>query len=52
MEVAQDADAKPGPILPTEDWVEGETLTSKTGWIEVHVTSNGCIVGIFADFYT
>lgn len=49
-EVAQDADAKPGPVLPTEDWAERETMISRTGWIEVHVGNNGCIVSVYHNF--
>lgn len=32
---------KVGPMLPTDDWVEQETLKSATGWIELH---KGCLV--------
>lgn len=46
-EVAQDAAARPGPVMPTEDWAERETLSSKTGWVEVHVSNNGCIVSVY-----
>lgn len=46
-EIAQDAAARPGPVMPTEDWAERETLSSKTGWVEVHVSNNGCIVSVY-----
>lgn len=33
---------KSGPMLPTSDWVEQETLKSATGWIELHKASLVC----------
>lgn len=44
QEIARGSEAREGPIIPTEDWVEQETLLSKNGWIEVFVGSNGCLV--------
>lgn len=34
--VASDVDPQEGPLLPSPDWVEQETLLSSCGWIEVH----------------
>ncbi|KAG9317780.1 hypothetical protein JVU11DRAFT_2001 [Chiua virens] len=34
--VASDVDGQEGPLLPSPDWVEQETLLSSCGWIEVH----------------
>lgn len=34
--VSSDADLQEGPLLPTSDWVEQETLLSISGWVEVH----------------
>ena len=34
--VASDEDIQEGPLLPSPDWVEQETLLSSCGWIEVH----------------
>ncbi|KAI9574313.1 hypothetical protein HD554DRAFT_2046213 [Boletus coccyginus] len=34
--VASDVDIQEGPLLPSPDWVEQETLLSSCGWIEVH----------------
>ncbi|KAL5508263.1 hypothetical protein ACEPAH_5882 [Sanghuangporus vaninii] len=42
-EVPPDEDAKEGPILPTEDWAERDTLRSKSGYVDVHVGKEGCI---------
>ncbi|OCB84377.1 hypothetical protein A7U60_g8361 [Sanghuangporus baumii] len=42
-EVPPDEDAKEGPILPTEDWAERDTLRSKSGDVDVHVGTDGCI---------
>ncbi|KAJ7126475.1 hypothetical protein C8R43DRAFT_1240605 [Mycena crocata] len=38
--VSLDADARDGPLMPTEDWVEQDILKSSSGWIEVH---NQCL---------
>lgn len=43
-EVAPDTDAKEGPILPSDDWTERETLLSRNGWVLVNVGAGGCIV--------
>ena len=45
-EVPPDEDAKEGPVLPTEDWAERDTLRSKTGYVDVHVGKEGCIVSV------
>lgn len=42
--VPPDSEAKEGPIMPTEDWVEQDVLLSKNGWIEIHLGKSGCIV--------
>ncbi|KAL5527376.1 hypothetical protein ACEPAG_6167 [Sanghuangporus baumii] len=42
-EVPPDEDAKEGPIMPTEDWAERDTLRSKSGYVDVHVGKEGCI---------
>ncbi|KAL5488063.1 hypothetical protein ACEPAI_6171 [Sanghuangporus weigelae] len=42
-EVPPDEDAKEGPILPTEDWAERDTLRSKSGYVDVRVGTEGCI---------
>ncbi|KAF8559458.1 hypothetical protein OG21DRAFT_1493342 [Imleria badia] len=34
--VASDVDIQEGPLLPSPDWVEQDTLLSSCGWIEVH----------------
>ena len=34
--VASDVDLQEGPLLPSPDWVEQETLLSSCGWVEVH----------------
>ncbi|KAH0840227.1 hypothetical protein J3R83DRAFT_1231 [Lanmaoa asiatica] len=34
--VASDVDRQEGPLLPSPDWVEQETLLSSCGWVEVH----------------
>ncbi|EIW76279.1 hypothetical protein CONPUDRAFT_168847 [Coniophora puteana RWD-64-598 SS2] len=34
--VSPELDATEGPLLPSHEWVEQETLKSSTGWIEVH----------------
>ncbi|KAG8218968.1 hypothetical protein J3R82DRAFT_4710 [Butyriboletus roseoflavus] len=34
--VASDVDRQEGPLLPSSDWVEQETLLSSCGWIEVN----------------
>ncbi|KIM57982.1 hypothetical protein SCLCIDRAFT_1219039 [Scleroderma citrinum Foug A] len=39
--VPLDVDGQEGPLLPSLDWVEHETLKSLHGWIEVH---NSCLV--------
>ncbi|KAF9226833.1 hypothetical protein BS17DRAFT_776189 [Gyrodon lividus] len=39
--VALDVDGQEGPLLPSPDWVEQETLLSSCGWIEVH---NSCLM--------
>ncbi|ETW84015.1 hypothetical protein HETIRDRAFT_123713 [Heterobasidion irregulare TC 32-1] len=36
-----DVESTDGPVLPTEDWVEQETLKSSTGWFEI---SKACLV--------
>ena len=36
-----DVESTDGPVLPTEDWVEQETLKSSTGWFEL---SKACLV--------
>ena len=38
------SEAKEGPVLPTDEWVESDVLLSKTGWIGVHIGQQGCIV--------
>ncbi|KAI5124959.1 hypothetical protein M0805_007386 [Coniferiporia weirii] len=43
VDVPPDSDAKEGPVLPTEDWTERDTLTSMSGWVEVHTGGKGCI---------
>lgn len=40
------AEAKEGPIMPGDDWVEDDVLRSKNGWIEVNVGPDGCLVGL------
>ncbi|KAJ6616205.1 hypothetical protein B0H10DRAFT_1405106 [Mycena sp. CBHHK59/15] len=40
--VSLDADARDGPLMPTEDWVEQDILKSPSGWIEVH---KQCLTG-------
>ena len=42
--VPVDVEAKVGPIMPTEDWVEQDVLLSTSGWIQVHLGKSGCIV--------
>jgi hypothetical protein len=42
--IPMDIEGKEGPLLPTDDWAEQETLKSASGWIELH---NGCLVRIF-----
>ncbi|KAH7887398.1 hypothetical protein F5I97DRAFT_1941864 [Phlebopus sp. FC_14] len=39
--VTVDIDGQEGPLLPSLDWVEQETLKSSCGWIEVH---KSCLV--------
>jgi len=39
--VPLDIDGQEGPLLPSLDWVEQETLRSLHGWIEAH---NSCLV--------
>lgn len=47
QEVLPGSEAREGPIMPTDDWVEQETLCSKSGWIEVYIGSEGCLVCSF-----
>jgi hypothetical protein len=42
--ITTDIEGKDGPMLPTDDWAEQETLKSTSGWIELH---SGCLVCIF-----
>ncbi|EJD01144.1 uncharacterized protein FOMMEDRAFT_169318 [Fomitiporia mediterranea MF3/22] len=42
-DVPPDEDAKQGPVLPTEDWAERNTLMSRSGLVDVHVGKGGCI---------
>ena len=44
QEISRGYEAREGPVVPTEDWVEQETLLSKSGWIEVFVGPGGCLV--------
>ncbi len=46
-EVMLAAAPKDGPVWPTNEWTESETLKSKSGWIEVYLGSNGCMVSKF-----
>ena len=32
---------RPGPVIPTEEWVEKDVLKTSTGKVEVH---KGCLV--------
>ncbi|KAH7931149.1 hypothetical protein BV22DRAFT_1052884 [Leucogyrophana mollusca] len=36
QQVPPNIEGQEGPLLPTHDWVEQETLKSSSGWIEVH----------------
>lgn len=45
-EVTPDADAKEGPVLPTEEWAERDTLMSRVGFVDVHVGTGGCVVSL------
>ncbi|KAF8525314.1 hypothetical protein JB92DRAFT_2877459 [Gautieria morchelliformis] len=45
QEISRGYEAREGPVVPTEDWVEQEALLSKTGWVEVYVGPSGCLVG-------
>ncbi|KIJ56599.1 hypothetical protein M422DRAFT_22755 [Sphaerobolus stellatus SS14] len=45
QEVTPGTEAREGPILPSEDWYEEQTLCSKNGWIEIFRGPGGCIVG-------
>lgn len=42
-----DLEGKEGPILPTDKWVEAETMKSPSGWIEIH---KDCLVSMFLAF--
>lgn len=46
-EVMLAAAPKDGPVWPTNEWAESETLKSKSGWIEVYLGPNGCMVSSF-----
>ncbi|KAF8592447.1 hypothetical protein K439DRAFT_12233 [Ramaria rubella] len=45
QEIIPGSEAREGPVIPTDDWVEQETLRSRSGWIEVYVGSDGCLMG-------
>jgi hypothetical protein len=46
LEIAQESELKEGPVIPTDDWVECEILQSKTGWVDVYVGPQGCVVSV------
>ncbi|TDL29529.1 hypothetical protein BD410DRAFT_779952 [Rickenella mellea] len=45
QDLTPETEAREGPILPTDEWAERDTLLSKSGWIEVNKGSAGCIAG-------
>lgn len=50
-----DVESTDGPVLPTEDWVEQETLKSSTGWFELSkacLTSGDIIKAEASDSYS
>lgn len=50
-----DVEGTDGPVLPTEDWVEQETLKSSTGWFELSkacLTSGDIVKAEASDSYS
>ncbi|KAF8528938.1 hypothetical protein BU17DRAFT_80090 [Hysterangium stoloniferum] len=45
QEINPGSEAREGPIVLSEDWIEQETLRSKNGWVEVFLGPDGCLKG-------